>query len=368
MTGYEDQESDDDVEDDIFGFFQLLFLTSWYQYEPSSIDNEDHTEDCEEGIQIIDQTSDDTDTFLDILILYRTATRPEKVSFLAIRSPVYRRDKCTWQTDEKKSDKCIDHDVFSLLQLLLIASARDDDEKCIHHHPEESESGNELEEIHYRGEYIDPELPSCHRPDHGIRVSEEERIPYRECELHDKYPDRDPDDIALPALYFLFIWIREEELDHSENEKERRDNDKEILDREGDIDKGIRNPCSSWFSCWEKEFPYRSYEIFEQSILISSRIDSGIAEIELLVSECPEWRWVEEDEKWEEDKGEEFHMRRFRCPLLYRFSREMQSHAECTIDKVYIEWGNIWQNRERERVLFSLSSNLICEISLFRIL
>lgn len=348
MTRDEDEESDDDIEDDVFRFFEFLLLASGDEDQPSCIDDEEDAENGEECIEVVDEVPDDTDPFLEILVFDRTATRPEEVIFLTVGTPVDRWDKCSRQTNEKESDKCIDHDIFPFLQFLIISSTRHDDEKCIHHHTEECDSCEELEESDDRGEYIDPELPSRHSSDDSTRIPQKERIPYGKCDLHDKYPDRDPDDIIPPSLHFLFICSRKEELDHSDNEKYSSNPDEEILDREGDIDKGIRNTSPSWFSCPEEEFLNRWYKVLEDWARIPSRTDIGIADIEFLVSECPEWDWVEEDEKREKDEGEEFHMRRFRCPLLYRFSREMQSHAECTIDKVYIEWGNIWQNGERE--------------------
>ena len=112
MTRDKDKESDDDIEDDIFGFLQFFLVSSWNQDEPSCIDDEEDTENGEEGIEIIDKTSDDTDTFLEVLALDSTATRPEEVSFLTVGFPIDRRDKCSGKTDEEKADKCVDHDIF----------------------------------------------------------------------------------------------------------------------------------------------------------------------------------------------------------------------------------------------------------------
>ena len=146
MTRDEEEEPDDDIEDDVFSFLELLLISSGDQDEPSCIDDEDHTENREECIEIVDKVPDDTDTSFEILVLDRTATRPEKVSLLTVGTPVDRRDKCSRQANEKESDKGIDHDIFSFFELLLISSAGNNYEECIYHHPQKSESGEELKE------------------------------------------------------------------------------------------------------------------------------------------------------------------------------------------------------------------------------
>ena len=146
MTRDEEEEPDDDIEDDVFGFLELLLISSGDQDEPSCIDDEDHTENREECIEIVDKVPDDTDTSFEILVFDRTATRPEKVSFLTVGTPVDRRDKCSRQANEKESDKGIDHDIFSFLELFLIPSTCHDDEKCIHHHAQKPDSCQKLEE------------------------------------------------------------------------------------------------------------------------------------------------------------------------------------------------------------------------------
>ena len=205
MARQEDDESDEDIEDDIFRFFEFFFVTSRDQDEPSCIDDEDHTENREKGIKVVDQIPDDTDPSLEILSFDRTATRPEKTTFFTVWTAIDHGDKSLRQFDEEKSDDRIDDDIFPFFELLLISPSCHDHIECIDHHPEESEPRENLEESNNRRKYIYPDLPTCHRADPSTRIREEERIPGGKCYLHDEYPDRYPDDVGSPLLRRLFI-------------------------------------------------------------------------------------------------------------------------------------------------------------------
>lgn len=61
MTREEDDQANDDIENDIFGLFELLLVPSGDEDEPSCIDDEEHTDNREEGIDIVDDISDNPD-------------------------------------------------------------------------------------------------------------------------------------------------------------------------------------------------------------------------------------------------------------------------------------------------------------------
>lgn len=57
MGSDEYEESEKNVDDDVFRFLELLLVSSRYEHEPTSIDDEDDTEDGQEGIEEIDDFS-----------------------------------------------------------------------------------------------------------------------------------------------------------------------------------------------------------------------------------------------------------------------------------------------------------------------
>lgn len=75
MTRYENDEPDEYIKDSGFGFFELLFVACRYEYEPSSIDNEDDTDEHEESVHVRDDLANDAYSTGDILIRDLTASR-----------------------------------------------------------------------------------------------------------------------------------------------------------------------------------------------------------------------------------------------------------------------------------------------------
>ena len=51
MTCDKHDESDYNIEDSAFCFFEFFFFTSGYQHEPSCIDDEDNTDHWEERVE-----------------------------------------------------------------------------------------------------------------------------------------------------------------------------------------------------------------------------------------------------------------------------------------------------------------------------
>lgn len=205
MTRHQDEKSNDNVENDTFCFLQFLFITARNEYEPTSIDDENHTDDGEEGVQVIENTSDNSDTFIEILILDDTVARPEKFGFFTAWASINRRNKGAGKLDEKESDNRVNNDIFSLLQFLFITTTSDNREKCIDHHHEKSHTSKQLKKTHNRRKNIDPYLPSEHRADNRSRISNKKRVPYGESNLHDENSYRNPDDICSPFLDTFLI-------------------------------------------------------------------------------------------------------------------------------------------------------------------
>lgn len=282
MTRNQYNEPDENIEDDVFCFFEFFFVTSWDEYEPSCIDNEYDTDDPEKCIEIVEYISHDPYACLDILIFDRTFISPEEFTFLTIWRSIYRWDKCSRETYEEESDDSVYDDILSFFEFFLISSTRHDHEECIDHHRKKSETRENLEHPNERWENIHPHLPSEDRWYTSIWIVDHESIPYGECKLHDEYTDRNVDNIGFPFFHSFLIPSCEEELQDTDNEKYHSDREKEIFYIKCDLDKSIQYSTSS--SCRirsKEEFIDWLHESSEHFILISAIADICISYIEI---------------------------------------------------------------------------------------
>ena len=307
MARNKDDESDGNVEDDMFCFLEFLFFPSRHEDEESCIDNENHTDDPEKGIEVVEYTADHTNTLGIICPFDHTATRPEKFGFFTIRTAIDRRDECPRNTYEQKSWKRINNNIFSLFCFLFISATAHDDEERIDHHPDERHTGEHLEESNYRWEDIDPDLPPEHRTDHPIGISNIHDIPYREGYLHEEYSDRDPDNIVSPLLHMLFICTWEEEFDNRNDEKDHRDTDEEVLDLEGNLNKGVRYTSTRISTGWEEKISNGRYEVLKDGIRIARGTDIDVSDIEIVLIQCPCWGNQNEGHDESEEEYDELH-------------------------------------------------------------
>jgi hypothetical protein len=88
MTRHEDNESDEDIENSRFCFFQLLLVTCRYKHEPTCIDHEDDAHEHEESVYIRDDLTDDTNSTRDILVGDLATSDVDDICILTVRRPI----------------------------------------------------------------------------------------------------------------------------------------------------------------------------------------------------------------------------------------------------------------------------------------
>lgn len=68
MTSNQYDKSYKYIEDSRFCFFEFFLIASRYEYEPTSVDNEYHTHQHEESVDIYDDLTHDTNRSRDVLV------------------------------------------------------------------------------------------------------------------------------------------------------------------------------------------------------------------------------------------------------------------------------------------------------------
>lgn len=139
MARYQEDESDDDIDDNIFCLLELLFFTRRDEYKPPRIDNHDDTEDSQKGIEVAKYLAYNTNTCRKIWLESVTPTEPYTNTFLTWRAPIDSTHNPEGYTDKEKSEKRIEDDIFSLFDLLFIASGCRQSVECPYCHQEERE-------------------------------------------------------------------------------------------------------------------------------------------------------------------------------------------------------------------------------------
>jgi hypothetical protein len=279
MTRYNDDKSDEDVENDIFGFLEFLVITTRDQYEPTCIDDEYDSDECEKSIEIGYHLADDIDRSSEILFFEYTGPDLEYPLDRTVRRSVDRPYYDFRELDQEKSKERIDNSIIGFFVFLLLSCTRYSSIECIDHHKEKSEWREHLEYPNDREEYLPPERECQHTPD-DCTIWYEECPPDRECDLHDKYPYRYPDDVLSPDFDFLFARIREEELHHTDDEKYDSNDDEEVLELECDRDKNSLQTIRTDL-CREKEIVDRTDKSIENRVSWTITSTNGdIAEID----------------------------------------------------------------------------------------
>ncbi len=259
MSGDEEHETDDDIESNIFGFFEFFLISGRDEHEPSCVDDESYSDEHDETIDERKYLSKYTDSSLEFFLSHHTVTDREKSRVFTgiFRFSVDSDDKKTGYAYEEKSDHSVDHDIFSFFEFFLIATTRHDDVKCIYHHEEETKSCHDEHEVHERLKYIAPKLPSEATIDILGRLSEVERAPDGCRYLHDDDTHRCPYDVSPPFFDIFLISPGEEELEDSDDEKYHRNSDEKVLERKGNTQKCIDHRLIAQ-ARHKKEFTYRS--------------------------------------------------------------------------------------------------------------
>lgn len=241
MSGDEEYETDDDIESNIFGFFEFFLISGRDEHEPSCVDHESYSDEHDETIDERKYLSKYTDSSLEFFLSHHTVTDREKSRVFTgiFRFSVDSDDKKTWYAYEEKSDHSVDHDIFSFFEFFLITTTRHDDVKCINHHQEEAKSCHDKHEVYERLKYIAPKLPSEATIDILSLSSEVECAPDRCCYLHDDDTDRCPYDVSPPFFDIFLVSPGEEELEDADDEKYHRDSNEKVLKRKGNTQKCI---------------------------------------------------------------------------------------------------------------------------------
>ncbi len=125
MTRNEHYESEYNIEDDIFGFFEFFLFSSRDQYEPTSVDDQEDTDDGEERVEICKNLANNRNpsSQVHLLDVTRSSRRESSGTILTTRSTIKCLHYRIWYTYKKKPDNCVEDGVFGFFALLLIATS-----------------------------------------------------------------------------------------------------------------------------------------------------------------------------------------------------------------------------------------------------
>ena len=113
MACDEHDESEYNIEDSTFCFFEFFLFASRYQYEPSSIDDEYHTDHREECVEKSEQFAHDPDATSKIYFFDITGTDRYEASCTIItsRTSIECSHDHIWYLDQEEPHDSIDYSV-----------------------------------------------------------------------------------------------------------------------------------------------------------------------------------------------------------------------------------------------------------------
>lgn len=123
MTRNEHYESEYNIEDDIFGFFEFFLFSSRDQYEPTSVDDQEDADNGEERVEIRENLANNRNPSSQVHLLDITCSsrRESSGTVFTTRSTIKCLHYRVGYAYKKKSDNCIEDGVFGFFALLLIA-------------------------------------------------------------------------------------------------------------------------------------------------------------------------------------------------------------------------------------------------------